>query len=128
MYRMSSTGCLVVSADKVVTAIAFQSVMTAGSPAGAADVVAAVAVPAVRVIRSGTAAQKASHLRAWAAPRGEDRRWLDVCILPPGSGWVTVVEGDDSRCLLAPLARSHGRLQLRFRRDCGKGKRLQARR
>jgi hypothetical protein len=55
-----------VSADKVATAIAFQSVMTVESPAGAAEGVAAAAVPAAKVIRSGTAAQIASHERAFA--------------------------------------------------------------
>src|SRR5215470_8662383 len=69
MYRMSSTGCLVVSPTKVVTAIAFHSEMTVGSPTGdgedvvaAAAVVAAVAVPAATMIRS-TAAPEADHLR-----------------------------------------------------------------
>jgi hypothetical protein len=61
---MSSTGCFVVSPAKVVTAIAFQSEMAAGSPADAGDgIVAAVAVPGARATGSSTAAQEASHLR-----------------------------------------------------------------
>src|SRR5437764_15227758 len=77
---MSSTGCLVVSADKVATAIAFQSVMTVGSSAGAAGgVAAAVAVPAASVIRSGTAAQSTSHERAFAGRRRG--KWeIDACV------------------------------------------------
>ena len=95
---MSSTGCLVVSADKVATAIAFQSVMTVGSPADAADgVAAAVAVPAARVIRSGTAAQNASHERAFAGRCWENGKWMRACISPPQAGRVIVVEGDDSK-------------------------------
>jgi hypothetical protein len=56
--------------------------------AGAADgVAAAVAVPAARVIRSGTAAQNASHERAFAGRRWEDGKWLSACIwAPPGWG------------------------------------------
>src|SRR6516162_11574750 len=115
---MSSTGWVVVSPDKVLTAIAFQSEMTAGWPADAClGAVAAVAVPAVRVIRSGIAAPNASHLRACAARRGKDRRWLNACILPPRLSAVIVVEDDDFRCLFAPLARSQARPPLPVRRD-----------
>jgi hypothetical protein len=52
MYRMASVGALVVSSSRVVTAIAFQSEMTAGSSAAGA---AAVAVPVVRVVKRAVA-------------------------------------------------------------------------
>src|SRR5580693_1688995 len=91
---MSSTGCFVVSADKADTAIAFQSAMTAGSPSDAGGVAAAaVAVPAERAARSGTAAQKASHPRTRAGRLQEERRWLNVCIFAPRAGAL----GGDTR-------------------------------
>jgi hypothetical protein len=94
---MVSTPCLVVSADRVDTAIAFQSAMTAGLPSDAGGgVAAAVAVPAERATRSGTTAHKASNPRTRAGRLREERRWLSVCILAPPGWRVTVVEDDDS--------------------------------
>src|SRR5438034_3457526 len=117
---MVSTPCLVVSADKVATAIAFQSVMTAGSPASAADgVAAAVAVPAVRVIRSGTAAQNASHERAFAGRRWENGKWMRACISPPRLRRVIVVECDDSKTTIFPTERSYARPYLLRESDRG---------
>jgi hypothetical protein len=85
---MSSTGCFVVSPAKVVTAIAFQAEMTAGSPAGAGDGVAvALAVPAASATGSSTAAQEASHLRPGTDLRADDDKSLwNACISPPAFG------------------------------------------
>ena len=63
---------------QVVTASAFHSEMTVGSPVGAvAAEGAAVAVPAARVTSSRAAAQATSFLRAWA----------DCAGTTAGDGW-----------------------------------------
>jgi hypothetical protein len=63
---------LVVSPTNVVTASAFQSEMTVGSPAAAVVGVAAVAVPVARVVKRAAAARAASQLRTGACRRRVD--------------------------------------------------------
>jgi hypothetical protein len=67
MYTMTSVATLVVSPSKVVTARAFQSVITVGSSAATVVGVAALAVPPARAATRTAAARTASQLRIGAA-------------------------------------------------------------
>jgi hypothetical protein len=62
MYKMASVGALVVSPANVLTAIAFQSVITAGSPAATVAGAAVAAVPAARAPKRTAAVKVASQL------------------------------------------------------------------
>jgi len=64
MYKMSSIGCVAMSAARVATPISFHSETTAGSPVGAVTgVLRAKLVPGAAMPMPSTAAATAPHVR-----------------------------------------------------------------
>jgi hypothetical protein len=68
----------------VVTASAFQSEMTVGSPAAPAGAAITVAVPMARVVKMAAAASAASQLRICACRRRVDNATtlMGICASP----------------------------------------------
>jgi hypothetical protein len=87
---MASTGGLVASPVTVLSAIAFQSVITVGSSAAIVAAVAAVAVPvAARVASRIEAATAATQIRRCALRRrvGGEESGTNARIVHPRAAW-----------------------------------------